>query len=200
MKKACCIVMALIIAFMVVSCGSAPKKTEPAPAAPAASQPERLSGLPDIVRSARRNAPEGVLIGVGSAKMATQNQSKTVAETRARAEISRAMSTIVQDMVRDYTASSEIDTDSALAFQEQITVALSKATLQGAVINDEDYIDGTYYIVMYLSKTDVVKEINQAQAAQKLQPAFSASMFAEDRMNKAFDKESGKELRVADSD
>ena len=197
MKKACFAVLALLIAYMAVSCGSAPKEKSAPAQAPAASRTERLSGLPDIVRSARKNAPEGVLIGIGSAKLATMNQSKTVAETRARAEISRAMNTVVQDMVRDYTASSEVDTDSALSFQEQITVALSKTTLQGAVISDEDYIDSTYYVVMYLSKSELVKEINQAQAAQNLQPAFSASMFAEDRMNKAFDRENGKELQVA---
>ena len=188
MKRFCFVVLALLTIFTVVSCASTPKATEGA------------SGLPDIVRNARKNAPEGVLIGIGSAKLATQNQSKTVAETRARAEISRAMNTIVQDMVRDYTASSEVDTNSALSFQEQITVALSKAKLQGAVISDEDFIDGTYYVVIYLSKADVVKEINQAQAAQNLQPAFAASMFAEDRMYDAFDRESGKEPRVADFD
>ena len=187
MRRICFVALALLTIFVGVSCASTSKESGG-------------SGLPDIVRNARKNAPEGVLIGIGSAKLATMNQSKTVAETRARAEISRAMNTIVQDMVRDYTASSEVDRDSALSFQEQITVALSKATLQGAVIADEDYIDETYYIVIYLNKADVVKEINQAKAAQNLQPAFAASMFAEDRMYDAFDRESGRDLRVADFD
>jgi hypothetical protein len=188
MKRVSFVALALLAVFMVVSCGGSPK-AEP-----------RLVGLPDIVRNARRNAPEGVLIGIGSAKLATQNQSKTVAETRARAEISRAMETVVQDMVRDYTASSEIDPSAALGFQEQITVALSKSKLQGSVISDEDFIDGTYYVVVYLSKSDVVREINQAQAAAKLAVPAMASFSAETRMNEAFDRESGKEPRVADRD
>jgi len=160
----------------------------------------RRDGLPDIVRNARRNAPENVLIGIGSAKLATQHQSRTVAETRARAEISRAMDSMMQDMVRDYVASSEVAPNDRLAFQENITVSLSKSRLQGAVIHDEDWIDGTYYVVMYLNKTDVVREINQAQAAARLAVPAMASFNAESRMNAAFDREYARELRVADRD
>jgi len=158
------------------------------------------SGLPDIVRNARRNAPNDVLIGIGSASLATQSQSRTVAETRARAEISRAMDSMVQDMVRDYQASSEVSRNDALAFQENMTVSLSRSRLQGAVIQDEDWIDGTYYVVVYLSKTNVVREINQAQAAARLAVPAMASFNAEDRMNAAFDREYARELRVADRD
>ena len=184
MKKGLCGVLALLTIFVVMSCGSAP-----------ATQGSQ-SGLPDIVRNARRNAPEGVLIGIGSARLATQSQSKTVAETRARAEIARAMNSMVENMVRDYQASSELDHTAALSFQEDITVALASARLQGAVINDEDWINGTYYIVMYLSKSDVVREINQSQAAAKLNAPFRASLLAEDRMNAAFARQSSQEIQV----
>jgi len=158
------------------------------------------AGLPDIVRNARRNAPENVLIGIGSAKLSTQSQSKIVAESRARAEISRAMNSMVQDMIRDYLASSEVDPNSSLAFQENITVTLSKSELQGAAINDEDWINGTYYVVMYMNKADVVREINQAQAAARLTVPAMASFNAEERMNAAFDREYARELQVADRD
>ena len=67
MKKAFAIIGAILLVLIAVSCGSKP-----------APQDDRMSGLPDIVRNARRNAPEGVLIGVGSAKLASQNQSKVV--------------------------------------------------------------------------------------------------------------------------
>ena len=165
-----------------------------------ASPSTQRNGLPDIVRNARRNAPEGVLIGIGSASLATQSQSKSIAETRARAEISRAMDSIVRDMVRDYLASSEVSPNDSLAFQENMTVTLSHSRLHGAVINEEDWINGTYYVVMYLSKTDVVREINQAQSAARLAVPAMASFNAEDRMNAAFDREYARELRVADRD
>lgn len=190
MKKIVLVLVVLSLVFMAAACGSAPA----ADSAPA----ERMSGLPDIVRNARRNAPEGVLIGVGSAKLASMSQSKVLAETRARAEIARAMNSMVREMVRDYTASSEVDPDSALAFQENINVTLAEAKIQGAVISDEDFIDGIYYVVIYLSKTDVVKEINQAQAAAKLAIPAMASFNAEARMDAAFDKQSTEEIIIAD--
>ena len=181
-KLSCIIVFALTGLILLASCSSTPTQR----------------GLPDIVRNARRNAPEGVLIGIGSARLPSQSQSKSVAETRARAEISRAMDSIVQDMVRDYQASSEANPEAALSFQENMTVSLSKSRLQGAVISDEDWIDGTYYVVVYLSKSDVVREINQAQAAAKLAVPAMASFNAEARMNAAFDRVAAQDLRVAD--
>ena len=44
-------------------------------------------------------------------------------------------------MIRDYQASSEVDPGSALSFQENITVTLSKSTLVGSSVvgEDEDY-------------------------------------------------------------
>jgi hypothetical protein len=188
MKRICIIALALLTLLMSVSCGGTPQTKEP----------DRMVGLPDVVRNARKNAPADTLIGIGMAKLASQSQSKAVAETRARAEISRAMETMVQDMVRDYQASSELEPASALSFQENITVALSKSTLQGAVIQDEDYVDGTYYVVIYLNKTNVVREINQAQAAAKLAVPAMASFNAEARMNEAFDRENSRDLRIGD--
>jgi len=188
MRKLSLSIVFAITAIVMLSCGTT------------GSSGSSGSGLPDIVRNARRNAPQDVLIGIGSANLASQSQSKTVAETRARAEISRQMSSMVQDMVRDYQASSEVDRNSALSFQENITVALSKSNLQGAVIVDEDYIDGTYYVVVHLSKANVVREINQAQAAARLAVPAMASFNAEARMNEAFDREYNRELQVNNRD
>ena len=157
-------------------------------------------GIPAFVREARRNAPENVLVGYGSAKLATQSQSKILAETRARAEISRVMDNMVREMIRDYNASSEVDLDSSLAFQESMTIALSKSGLQGAAIFDEDWIKGTYHVVIYMNKADVIREINQAQAAARLEVPAMASFNAEERMNAAFDREYARELQVADRD
>jgi len=158
------------------------------------------SDLPNIVRNARRNAPEDVLIGIGSARLATQSQSKTVAENRARAEISRVMDSIVQERIIDYQASSEVSPNDALAFQAIITESLSRSRFQGAVIVDEDWINGTYYVVMYLNKTDVVREINQAQASARLAVPAMAAFNAIDQMNEAFDRAYARELQVADRD
>jgi predicted small secreted protein len=159
------------------------------------------SRVPDFVRIAVINAPEDALVGVGSAKMATEAMSRTIATTRARAEISRQMNTMIQDMIRDYTAASEVDPSAAISFQENITVALSKAELTGSRVVDFDYTDdGTCWVVVQLGKTNVVQEINQAQAAAKLAVPAMASFNAEDRMNAAFDKAYNTEVSYSDRD
>jgi hypothetical protein len=114
------------------------------------------------------NVPEDALIGVGTARMASLQQSRTISATRARAELSRQMDTVIRDMVRDYTAGSEVDHSAVLSFQENITVALSQARLQGASIVEEDEdANGNYWTAVMLSKTRAVNEINQAVAGAK---------------------------------
>jgi hypothetical protein len=102
-------------------------------------------------------------------------------------------------MIRDYSAGSEVDPSAALSFQENITVALSKSTLTGSVPVEEDQDDnGNYWVVVMLSKTNAVTEINQAQAAARLAVPAMASFNAEDRMNAAFDKAYNMEIGVVD--
>jgi len=206
MKKTTCIIaLVALIAALFASCatgggggGGSPAASSGSSSSGAATSTDgrRVSSrVPDFIRRAIINAPEDALIGVGSAKMSTDNMSRTMATTRARAEISRQMSTMIQDMIRDYTAASEADPSATLSFQENITVALSKAELTGARVVDMDYADdGTCWVIVSLGKTNVVQEINQAQAAAKLAVPAMASFNAEDRMNAAFDKAYGQEV------
>ena len=55
------------------------------------SKPPTSTGMPPEAANARRNAPEDVIVGIGNAKMGTVAQSRTMAATRARAEISNSM-------------------------------------------------------------------------------------------------------------
>jgi len=206
MKKIIGIMVALCFALGFVSCGSSPKTTATTTTTTttttaATSKPERKvsSNVPDFVKDAIKKAPEDALIGIGSAKLSTQSQSRTIATTRARAEISRQMNTMIQDMIRDYQASSESDPKAALSFQENMTVALSKSTLTGSRVADFDFTDdGTCWVVVLLDKSSTVQEINQAQAAARLNVPAMASFNAEDRMNAAFDRAYGSELSVGD--
>jgi len=174
MKKIFGVILALCAALVLFAC---------------ASKPPASSGMPYNIANARRNAPADVIVGIGNAKMGTVAQSRNIAATRARAEISNALDSIVKNMVRDYTASSEVDPQAALAFQESITVTLSKSDLSGAVImNEEPDKDGQWWVVMYLSKANVAKEITQAQAAARLAVPAMSSFDAEERMNEAFEQ------------
>jgi len=174
MKKIIAVVSAVCFAAILFAC---------------ASKPPASSGMPHNVANARRNAPENVLVGIGNAKMGTVAQSRNIAATRARAEISNSLDSMVKNMVRDYTASSEVDPQAALAFQESITVTLSKSDLSGAVIQfEEPDKSGEWWCIMYLSKANVAKEISQAQAAARLAVPAMASFDAEKRMNEAFEQ------------
>jgi len=193
MKKTFFVFVCLLAVILVVSCASTDNKSGGASGgttAPANDGRSVDNGIPQFVRNYLKNVPEDALVGIGTAKMALLNQSRTISSTRARAELSRQMNTIVRDMVRDYTAGSEVDHSAVLSFQENITVALSQAQLQGASIVDEgmDTSSGNYWTVIMLNKTNTVQEINQAVAAAKLAVPAMASFKAEERMNEAFDK------------
>jgi hypothetical protein len=174
MKKIIGIFAVLCLVMALISC---------------ASKPPVSGGMPKEAANARRDAPEDVLVGVGNAKMKTKAQSRSIAATRARVDISNTLDSMVKNMVRDYWASSEVDPDAALGFQESITVTLSKSNLSGAEIKWEGPDDtGEWWCVMWLSKANVVKEIGQAQAANRLRVPAAASFDAEQRMNEAFEQ------------
>jgi len=184
MKKNLFVMCLLVI--LIMSCASNKSSSSSTPT----SQGRQVdSRIPSVVLDKIHNSPEDTLVGIGTARMASLNQSRTISATRARAEISRQMDTIVRDMVRDYTAGSEVDHSAVLSFQENITVALSQSRLQGSSIIDEVEDErGNYWTIVMLNKINTVNEINQAVAAAKLAVPAMASFNAEDRMNAAFDR------------
>ncbi|MDR0683654.1 MAG: hypothetical protein LBF83_00775 [Spirochaetaceae bacterium] len=187
-KKNVVLGLAVVLALLLAGCGSAPP-----PAAAAASK--GLGGVPSFVNDAYLNASEDVLIGIGTYKVGNDASKvgvgKTFAETRARADLSRQLSTIVKNMVNDYTATSEIDPDSALSFQEDITQTLSKSDLKGAKTIKMDTENGLLWVVMEYSKSAAANEVNQAASKAKLAVPKAAAFDALERMDAAFDKEAG---------
>ncbi|MDR3301876.1 MAG: hypothetical protein LBT01_05000 [Spirochaetaceae bacterium] len=191
-KIAVAFVAAMVTAAVAAGCASS------GGSGTAAGSERNIRGkVPQFVREAVQKAPENALVGIGTAKLASISQSRTISATRARAEISRQLDTLIKDMVRDFQSSSEVDPSSAQAFQENVTVALSKARLQGASVVDEDMDDaGNYWTIVMLSKSEVAKEIKQASAAAKLAVPRAASFDAEARMNAAFDSVKEEDVQV----
>lgn len=200
MKKIYCIIAVLLTAVVLMaSCASSGGSSASSASSSKPVERKVPGSFPQFVKDAIINSPEDVLVGIGTAKLASQSQSLTVATTRARAEISRQMDTVIQDMIRDYTASSEVDPTAALAFQENITVALSKSRLTGSKVVEADYdANGACWVVVHLGKSSLVEEINQAQAAAKLAVPAAASFRAEEHMNNAFNGVNSQELRAGD--
>jgi hypothetical protein len=183
--------LALVLALAGCASGASASKGDAGRRAP--------GNVPDFVKKALMNIPEDALVGIGTAKLASTSQSMTFAQTRARADISRQLNTMIQDMVRDYTASSEVEPSAQVAFQENFTLALSKSTLTGSQTVEMDTgPDGAMWAVVLLSKNNSAQEINQAVAAAKLAVPAMLSFDAEARMNEAFARAAGEELQVND--
>ena len=181
MKKIITIALSLFLIIAFISCSST------APVTDSGADRVAPASFPEPIRQAILNAPEDVLVGVGIARLASLSQSRTISMNRARAEISRQMNSMVEDMIRDYQASSEVDPAAALSFQENITVTLSRADVSGARMVDM-YIaqDETVWTVVYMDRATVAREITQAQAAARLAVPALASFDAEARMQDAF--------------
>jgi hypothetical protein len=157
-----------------------------------------LAGVPQFVNDAYLNASEDVLIGIGTYKIGNDpakiSTGRPFAETRARADISRQLQTIVKNMVVDYTAQSELDPQASLSFQENITQSLSRTDLRGArVIQAQTDENGLLWVVMEYSKSAARTDdaVNQAVAAAKLAVPAAAAFDAMSRMENAFDKAAG---------
>jgi hypothetical protein len=156
----------------------------------------KLGGVPDFVNEAYMNASEDVLIGIGTYKTGGDpskiGAGKTFAETRARADISRQLQTLVKNMVTDYTATSELDPSASLSFQEEITQTLSRSDLKGSrTIQMQMDDNGLLWVVMEYSKSAAQAEVDQAANAAKLKVPQAAAFNALDRMDAAFSKEAG---------
>ena len=179
-RKFVVIALAAAVAFVAASCGSAPA---PAPApAPAA----HVDPIGDFIRDVRRNAPEDALLGIGTSTHSNRAMARTVAETRARAEITRQLDVSVRNMITDYIAGSEAEPEALLSFQENITQTLATSQLRGAVIRDEMSIGGEQITIVMLSSSNVANEIMTAsQAASQLAPHMGSAQWALDRMNSA---------------
>jgi hypothetical protein len=177
MKRILGVIAVICAIFLIVGCAS----DKPAKAA--------QGGMPTWVNDLRKNAPEDVIVGIGTAKLATVNQSMTVSETRARGQIVRAMNSMVKSMIEDYTVSSEVQPSAAVAFQQQIEVSLAKAQLQGArIVEQNSDQNGQWWTVVYFNRSNTRNEINQAQAAAKLAVPAMLAFNAETRMDEKFEQ------------
>jgi hypothetical protein len=180
MKRIFGVIAAICLVFVFLGCASDKPAT--------ASQ----GGMPKWVIDAMNDKGENVIAGVGTAKLATLNQSMTASETRARTSIVRAMNSIVEFMMTDYTASSEVDTNAALAFQEEIGRTLARGQLQGAFIKVQNSDqNGQWWCVVHYPLDSASNQIRSAaNSARALAPHAAAAFDAQGRMENAFDRAS----------
>jgi hypothetical protein len=149
MKKISPVIAVLILALSVFGCASQPSS----PAAPASAPVTLPPWINDV-------APEDALWGIGSAKQSSTQMSMTMAETRARADIARQLTSVVEGMITDYTRDANMGTanQASIGLQESINRQLSQAQLTGARVDQRwNAPDGTFWARVVYSKTDAAK-------------------------------------------
>ncbi|MDR3302436.1 MAG: hypothetical protein LBT01_07930 [Spirochaetaceae bacterium] len=196
MKKIFGIVLAASLVFGgLVSCATGGG----ASAKPAMNIP----GVPDFVNDAYNNSSEDVIVGVGMYKIGNDLSKMSIgrdaASTRADVAIAREISNRVQNMFKDYTATSE-QTSDMVSYQENVTRALAQATLVGSKQKLMQTYDGMLYVVKEYS-VSAAKALAQKTAADqatalKIPAAKAQSALAD--MDAQLDKQAGIPVPVGD--
>jgi len=183
--------LAVLVVFLVTSCGSGP-----------AAQPPAGDPVTEFINATRMSAPEDALIGIGTARMANRNMSRTVAETRARAEVVRQLDNVVSNMIEDFTAANEFDDQAVLSWQMNVTRSLSESQLRGvSIFREFTAPDGEHVTVVLLSSSNTAQEIlSAAESAARLAPGANAAMWYIDRMDRALETNRQAPLVIRDSD
>ena len=157
------------------------------------------TGYPRFVQDSLKNVPDDVLVGIGVANLAAINLAMTTSTSRALAEISRQMNTIVQEMVRTYQVSNNADSSAAMSFQETIIVTLSQSNLVDSRIVARDQApDGSVWTVIWLDKANLTTALYQAQETAKQAVPGMDSFDAQDWLDPVFARTAAQEYQVND--
>ena len=169
------VVLALVAGLVATSCASGP-----------ADRPG--GGIPGPIQQARRTtmAMEGnMIVGIGTANMATLSQSRTTAANRAAMDLIRQLGLMVDYIAVDLQAGAEVDHSAALAHQREIQLTLARQTIRNATIVDEyEAANGQYWVIMSLSRAQALNEIADAnQSAARLAPGAAAAEWSLEQMS-----------------
>lgn len=172
------VICAAICAALAVSgCGSAPSAS-------------------DDMEAARRNAPQGVLVGMATAKESSHDESMIKAEAQARLQLVRAINSIVTKMVRNDAAAGKLEPAVAADFKHGVISKITMSKLDSAVKQGQDVSkEGICWAVFYMEKADVIREINQAVAAVKAAYPAAASFSIEDKIDEEFKNAASREWK-----
>lgn len=210
--------IALAALLVLAGCVTISSPPEPKPQeqqGPAASGAQQQSGqasaapaernirgtVPQFIIDAVNNTPEDALVGIGTGNFRLESDALKYVPLRARSEILRQVESMMRDMLRDYSSTSEVDPDATLAFQEGFTRSLAEGKLKSAqVTNMNKTQNGSYWIVAVMPKGDVKEAVNHAAAAAKQKVPKMASFDAEARMDEEFEKQKQREIQVRDTD
>ena len=154
---------------------------------PAEDLPPATVSFPLFVENAINSAPDDVLVGIGTAIRESLSQARTIAASRARAEIARQMQAIIVKMVEDFEAFNVVDHADAINFLEKFSINLSTSALTDCYITDEDRDENdAVWNVTFIHKDDVKIELDEAVAYAKLAVPVMGSFEIESGFDEIF--------------
>jgi len=179
MKKISCIIITLITVVLLASCATK---------APTSIQRKIAANVPKELKKLIMEAPDDVFIGVGSAKMSTVPMSINTATTRARADISRQVNSVIQRMVVNYTDGSNASSEDKILFTETITIQTSNVTLEGDALVVLGIVEegGYYWTALSIKKESVADQISHIISEKVVNVPAMSSFDAKTHFNNAF--------------
>jgi len=183
-KTSIAIALIATMVLLTISCASPPALWPDLPV----ELPERTiaGNVPEPVREAVMATPRDALVGIGTANLGTEGLSRTVAQTKARAELLRQLEFVVMYIVADYMTTAGANPQGALLFQEGVMIELSGARLHGASIVYEDFTDGDFWMVVVLPRNSAMLEVLTAtESTASLIPDASVTMWDRERLGRA---------------
>jgi hypothetical protein len=174
-------VILVSLSMVFTGCASAPQTTS--------TTPKLGGGYPQAIQEAINAVPDGYFFGVGSAESKTA-ASKSIAATRARAQVAQELNTVIKNLIEDYNSSSEAH-ENLESFQSEITVAVAQAELVGAR-EIGYYLDdnGIVWVAIRYSRDEAKQLISQStKDSGKLSESQKSALSAEDRLDKWLTKE-----------
>jgi len=182
-KRFAILALAMSVVIFATSCGTAPAAGGPAAATPTAPQ-RHIAGVPAFVTDWIVNAPEGVIVGVGTGNFPTVQMGLQMSQNRALIHIATQLGTFARNMVTDYMAASEVTQD-AVGFSETVARTLTEQRVTGTrTVGIDQDANGTWWAVVVLDRT--VANTTVQEAMHNLNPSFAAAMGGLDRMDRAF--------------
>ncbi|MCL2193057.1 MAG: hypothetical protein FWB78_06655 [Treponema sp.] len=186
MKRRTLVVIALAVTVVLTTaCGSNPAPQPVVQTVFVERQPQ-LDPLFERAGAARRNAPQGSIVGIGVSTHSNQSLAQSTAEQRARAELIRQIVSVTHAMISDATIGSEQE-PAVIQFSEAVSRTLAAREIAGGLIIDQAlFYPNRMLMVARVSRGDIEMEIRSASEAHAaLAPHVNAGMWALDRMSEA---------------
>ena len=189
MNKKLLVTAALLAALFALVLGAC----KSAPTSGTASRETVPAGItdPSMPPWINDTPPEGELWGIGYADNALMNMRMTVADSRARQDLARQISTLAQGMVVDHARQSGgIADTTVLQFQEEVSRQLTDAKLTGAVPNHRwDTPDHkSLWVRVKLSKEEAAGNIQKAVDSEAARYAEFKAMEALKMLDQQLEK------------